>query len=324
MRAPDFWWEKPGFLARSLAPLAKIYGGIAASRMVKAGLKAPCPVICVGNFVAGGAGKTPLALKLAEILKAEGHRPVFLSRGHGGALKGPVLVDSVRHGPDDVGDEPLLLVRFAPVVIARDRAAGALLAAKHGDVIIMDDGMQNPSLFKDLTLAVVDSGQGLGNELCIPAGPLRAPFADQAEKVDFCVSIGGLAPETIKKTFAERLFQARLVPDPTIAEQLRGERVFAVSGIGRPQKFEASLVELGAKLVGKRAFPDHHPYSRAEFEQILADAARLKAIPVTTEKDFVRMVACAPDRADRIEVLPVRLAISDEGRLKNRLKSLFS
>ena len=324
MRAPDFWWKKPGFLARSLSPLGVIYGKIAASRMDQVGVKAPRPVICVGNFVAGGAGKTPLAMKLAEILKIDGHRPVFLSRGHGGALKGPILVDSVRHGPDDVGDEPLLLARFAPVVIARDRAAGARVAAKHGDVIIMDDGMQNPSLFKDLTLAVVDAGQGLGNELCLPAGPLRAPFADQAKKVDFCVSVGGPASETIKKTFTERLFQARLVPDPMIAEQLRGERVLAVSGIGRPQKFEASLIELGAKLVGKRAFPDHHPYSRAEFEQILADATRLKAKPVTTEKDFVRIVACAPDRADRIEVLPVKLAISDEERLKKRLKSLFS
>jgi tetraacyldisaccharide 4'-kinase len=292
--------------------------------MAKAGQKAPCPVICVGNFVAGGAGKTPLALKLAEILIEAGHRPVFLSRGHGGVLKGPVLVDSIQHGPRDVGDEPLLLARVAPVVIARDRAAGALMAAKQGDVIVMDDGMQNPSLFKDLTFAVVDAGQGLGNAFCLPAGPLRAPFPVQAEKVDFCVNVGGIAPEMVQKAFAGRLLKARLLPDPAMAARLKGERVFAVSGIGRPQKFEASLRELGAILVENRAFPDHHPYSRHEFEQILADAKRLRAIPVTTEKDFVRMVACAPDRADAIEVLPVKLVISDEEQLRKRLKNLFS
>ena len=323
MKAPAFWWKEPGVVAHLLSPLAGIYGAVAASRLRHKGVKAPCPLICVGNFVAGGAGKTPVALAIAALLKAQGEKPVFLSRGHGGALSGPVLVDIVKHGPHDVGDEPLLLAAVAPTIVAHDRVAGAVLAAQQGSVIIMDDGMQNPSLQKDLTIAVIDSGQGIGNGLCLPAGPLRAPLKDQLPLVDLCVSVGGQAPNEIAQVFNDRLMLAHIVPDAGMADALKGRSVYAFCGIGRPEKFERTLRDCGVNVAVMKAFPDHHPFSRIEIERLLAEARRLHVLPVTTAKDHVRVVAAAPDLADKIAVLPVTLAFDHEDALikilKNRL-----
>ena len=321
MKAPEFWWEKPGLRARLLSPLARLYGAVASRRLTKGGEKAPCPVICIGNFVVGGAGKTPLALTVAHLLKAQGEKPVFLSRGHGGALIGPVRVDDVQHGPDDVGDEPLLLARHAPTIIARDRVAGARLAARYGTIIIMDDGMQNPSLRKDFTIAVIDSGQGLGNEFCLPAGPLRAPLEAQVPLVDLCVVVGGKAPDSLTRKLIDHIIFARLMPDAGMAEALKGRAVYAFCGIGRPQKFEQSLRDCGVKLFRSDHFPDHHLFSRFEIEKILAEARRHHALPVTTAKDHVRIVAVAPDLADKIAVLPVTLVFDDENRVREILKA---
>lgn len=321
MNAPAFWWKEPGVVAHLLSPLAGLYGAVSASRLSRKGVRAPCPLICVGNFVAGGAGKTPVSLALASLLKAQGEKPVFLSRGHGGALSGPVLVDLVKHGPYDVGDEPLLLAAVAPTIVAHDRVAGATLAAKHGSVIIMDDGMQNPSLQKDLTIAVIDSGQGIGNGLCLPAGPLRAPLSAQIQLVDLCVSVGGPPPQNITDAFSERMMTASLVPDAAMADALRGRSVYAFCGIGRPEKFERSLRDCGVKVARTDAFPDHHPFSRIEIERLLAEARRLHALPVTTAKDHVRIIAAAPDLADKIAVLPVALVFNHEETIRKILKS---
>ncbi|MEI6572646.1 MAG: tetraacyldisaccharide 4'-kinase [Alphaproteobacteria bacterium] len=321
MKAPAFWWREPGVVAHLLSPLAGLYGAVAASRMAQKGVKAPCPLICVGNFVAGGAGKTPVALALATLLKAQGEKPVFLSRGHGGALSGPVLVDGVKHGPHDVGDEPLLLAAVAPTIVAHDRVAGAMLSAKHGSVIIMDDGMQNPSLQKDLTIAVIDAGQGIGNGLCLPAGPLRAPLKAQIPLVDLCVSVGGQAPDTIVHAFNDRLMRANLVPDAGMADALKGRSVYAFCGIGRPEKFEQTLRDCGVKVTKMESFPDHHLFSRIEVERLIAEARRLHALPLTTVKDHVRVVAAAPDLADKIAVLPVTLVFDHEEALIKILKS---
>ena len=321
MKAPAFWWKEPGVFAHLLSPLASLYGAVAASRMARKGVKAPCPLICVGNFVAGGAGKTPVALALAALLKSQGEKPVFLSRGHGGALSGPVLVDGVKHGPHDVGDEPLLLAAVAPTIVAHDRVAGAIMAAQQGSVIIMDDGMQNPSLQKDLTIAVIDAGQGIGNGLCLPAGPLRAPLKSQIPVVDLCVSVGGQAPKEIVHAFNDRLMFAQLVPDKERADALKGRTVYAFCGIGRPEKFERTLNGCGVNVTKMESFPDHHPFSRVEIERLLAEARRLHALPVTTAKDHVRIVAAAPDLADNIAVLPVTLVFDHEEALMKILKS---
>jgi len=320
MKAPAFWWKKPGPLAHLFSPLAALYGAVAASRLKQNGTRAPCPVICIGNFVAGGAGKTPLVLAVAQLLKTQGEKPVFLSRGHGGTLTGPVLVDEVQHGPHEVGDEPLLLARSAPTIIARDRVAGAFLAARHGTIIIMDDGMQNPSLRKDLTLAVIDAGQALGNGLCLPAGPLRAPLEAQIPLVDLCVVVGGKTPQSITQSFKKRVMSARLVPDAGMSGALKGLAVHAFCGIGRPQKFEQSLRDCGVKLIRSDAYPDHHMFSRIEIERLVAEARRTHALPITTAKDHVRIVATAPDLADKIAVLPVTLIFDHEDHMHEILK----
>ena len=220
MRAPAFWWTPgPGMIAWLLAPVGWIWGRVAARRMGLPGETLAAPVICIGNFVVGGAGKTPVALAVADLLRRGGRRPAFLSRGHGGSLgASPVAVEAAHHGAADIGDEPLLLARHAPTIVARDRVAGARAALSAGaDVIVMDDGLQNPALAKRLTIAVVDAGVGVGNGLCLPAGPLRAPLNPQWALADAIVLVGdGAAGDQVARAahdHGKTVFRARLAPD---------------------------------------------------------------------------------------------------------------
>ena len=300
MRAPAFWWRPAGLAAAALSPVAAIYAGIAARRLRRPAVTAvPVPVICVGNPIAGGAGKTPTVQALVDAARETGGlTPWVLSRGYGGRLPGPLVVDPSRHSATDVGDEPLMLAAAGvPVVIAHDRAAGAVLAVEHSaTIVIMDDGFQNPSLYKDLAILVVDRERGIGNGLCLPAGPLRAPLANQLELADFLVLTGrGGAADAVAATAAgQRLpvIGARLAPVGT-ASPLTGQRVLAFAGIANPDKFFASLVEAGAEVVETRAFADHHAYSDADCATILkaCDAGGLR--PVTTAKDRARLAGTA-------------------------------
>ena len=195
MRAPAFWWRpRAGPWALLLAPLGAVYGGVTAWRMGRRGGKAGVPIVCIGNFVVGGAGKTPTAIAIARLLIAGGETPVFLSRGYGGSLSSssrPVRVDPARHTVSHVGDEPLLLARIAPTIVAARREWGARAAREAGaSVVVMDDGLQNAALCKDLAIAVVDGASGIGNGLAIPAGPLRAPLGAQMRHIDALVVIG--------------------------------------------------------------------------------------------------------------------------------------
>lgn len=319
MRPPAFWDAHPHHpAALALRPLGALYGRLTAARMARPGARGPCPVLCLGNFTLGGAGKTPAALALADILRDLGARPAFLSRGYGGRLPGPVAVDPARHGAADVGDEPLLLARCAPAVVARDRVAGAALCAAGGaDVIVMDDGLQNPSLAKDLALAVVDAGAGIGNGLPFPAGPLRAPLADQWAHVAGLILVGDGPGEAVAEAALRHglpVHRARLAAEPGA---LAGRRVLAFAGIGRPQKFFATVRESGADVAATRAFPDHHPYAAGDLAALAAEAARLGADLVTTEKDAVRLPAAFAAR-----VLSVRLRFRDEAPLRAQLRAL--
>lgn len=322
MRAPTFWREDPIHpVAQLLAPVGKVYGRITADRMDAHGVRAPCPVVCVGNFTMGGAGKTPTALALATLLRGLGASPVFLTRGYGGRLAGPIRVDAGSHDAADTGDEPLLLARAATTVLARDRPAGARLCASLGaDVVVMDDGLQNPSLSKDFALAVVDAAAGIGNGLPFPAGPLRVPLERQWRHVDGLVLIGEGAPgERVAEASLRRgiaVHRARLLPK--LAAAFEGLRVLAFAGIGRPEKFFATLRETGARLVGTRAFPDHHRYRAADLAALSEAALRLGAVLVTTEKDRVRLPADFG-----VEVLPVTLRFRDEAALLARLQSVL-
>lgn len=318
MRAPAFWWrEQPGAASLALWPVAWIWGAVAAAKLAKPGAEAGLPVVCAGNFVAGGAGKTPTAIACAQILRAGGHRPVFLTRGYGGSAargKQPLRVDPEKHDARVVGDEALLLVRHGPVVVAADRIAGAKAAAACGDVVVMDDGLQNPALAKDFVIAVADGETGAGNGLCIPAGPLRAPLDAQLALVDALIVIGsGDAGERLAGRAAARgipVFRGALAPDAQAAARLRGERVVAFAGIGRPEKFFATLEHLGADVRDGYSFDDHQMLDAGNLRDLRALASTLNARLVTTEKDMARL-RHFHDLRD-IDVLPVSLALDDE------------
>jgi tetraacyldisaccharide 4'-kinase len=316
MREPAFWWTKRGAVARLLSPLGVGYGAITGWRLRQTGRRAGIPVFCIGNFTLGGAGKTPTALAVAEILAAAGERPFFLSRGYGGRLTGPLRVDPASHRAEGVGDEPLLLARAAPTIVSRDRVAGAAMAQDAGaSVIVMDDGLQNPSLAKDLTLAVVDSRRGIGNGAVFPAGPLRAPLAAQIARADAMLTIGtGAVAKDVESAFAGRpVFHGRLTPDSDAVAALEGRKALAFAGIGNPDKFFRTLLEAGIRITATQGFPDHHRYTATEAKELIGRADAEGLTPVTTEKDLVRL-AGDPDLmilARRARALPVRLVVDE-------------
>jgi tetraacyldisaccharide 4'-kinase len=319
MRAPGFWWRSlPSALARLLQPLGTIYGAITLRRMRRPGARAGIPVVCVGNFVAGGAGKTPTTLALASRLAAMDETAVALTRGYGGRLPGPLRVDPARHSAVDVGDEPLLLAARLPTIVSRERPAGAMLAHEAGaSLVLMDDGLQNPSLHKDLRLAVVDGAVGVGNGLCLPAGPLRAPLAGQLGQVDALVVIGeGTAGDHVAAQAlarGKRVLRAKLAPPVDIQAELAGLSVLAVSGIGRPEKFAATLRTAGARLVGERAYGDHHAYTAGDVTALIAEAKGHACRIAITEKDWVKLAPLWPAAERSLLIcVPVTLAFDDE------------
>ena len=293
MRAPSFWWDPEIRLAACLlAPLGALYGAVTAISMRRRGASISMRVVCIGNVTAGGAGKTPVAIAVASLL-ARQHKPAFSSRGYGGEAKGPLLVDPQIHEARSVGDEPLLLARIAPTIVARDRVQGARLAQAVGStVLIMDDGLQNPALKKDLRIAVVDAAMGVGNGLCVPAGPLRAQLSRQWPLIDALILIGeGVPGDALAREAALRgrpVFRARLVLPEAALRPLRNERVLAFAGIGRPSKFFRSLVEAGIDVAEEVGFPDHHRLNAREATQLLKQAEKNGLTLVTTEKDFAR------------------------------------
>jgi tetraacyldisaccharide 4'-kinase len=293
LETPSWWYRKKGRLASALAPFGRLYGRIAEKRFARAKpYRSYLPVICIGNFTAGGGGKTPTAIAVAQLLIALGEKPAFLTRGYGGASKEPVLV-AQGQGAEEVGDEPLLLAEIAPTMVSADREAGAkALEQTEASVIVMDDGFQNPSLVKDLCLVVVDSESGIGNGLVIPAGPLRAPLEPQIARADALVVIGdGGKAAGVAEIFADQgkpVLKARMVPRQD-RRWLAVLPVIGFAGIARPEKFFATLRNNGARLVETRAFPDHHRYREREAGRLIARGKELNAMLVTTEKDYVRL-----------------------------------
>ncbi len=318
MRDPAFWWTEISTAATLLAPAAAVYGAVAARRMRQPGWHAPVPVICVGNFTLGGGGKTPAAMAIAKLLFAAGHRPFFLSRGHGGQLCGPVRV--MAHDANDVGDEPLLLARVAPTIVARNRPAGAIMAAQAGaDVVVMDDGLQNPSLAKTLSIAVIDGRRGIGNGCVFPSGPLRAPLQAQMDHTHALLLVGPPTAAADRAVAAGRrrgtpLFRAELRAEPDAGAELAGKRVLAFAGIADPGKFFATLESCGVSAVIRMPFADHHRYSDTELRDLMARADRDRLALVTTEKDAVRLgrTPAAAELRSRVRTLPVTLQFQDE------------
>jgi len=294
MHEPAFWYRPSSWISRLLMPLGALYGLVAGQRLQRQGFDAGIPVLCVGNYHVGGAGKTPMVLALTKMLRDLGETPVVLSRGYGGRLRGPIKVDPERHAAADVGDEPLMLARTVPVVVARDRIGGVALARSQGaSVILMDDGFQNPAIAKDASLIVIDSDRGLGNGRVFPAGPLRAPLPPQLERTDALIVVGdGTAAKTVAAAIAARgrpVLSAHLRADDASLALLRGKRVLAFAGIGDPIRFFRTLRANGIEVVRERAFADHHPFSKSEIETLITEAKRDALTLVTTEKDLARL-----------------------------------
>ena len=323
MKAPAFWTKRrPTLLARLLQPVGSLYGRTTARRMRGPSERAGAPTICVGNFVAGGAGKTPAALALGRMLIGNGRRVAFLSRGYGGAERvEPLMVDASAHTAAVVGDEPLLLAKVAPCWVGTDRVRSARSAVEAGaNALVLDDGLQNPALVKDLAFSVVDGETGLGNGLCVPAGPLRAPVSAQLPFVRALIVLGGeeAALSAIASSAPGKpLIRASLEPDALAAAPLIGREVVAFAGIARPEKFYATLRRVGAQIVMTRDFADHHPYTLREIEALIEEAGRRNALLATTEKDAIRLGA---RYARAVMTLPVTLRFEEPGVVQRMLR----
>lgn len=323
IEAPRFWWlQRLSVPALLLSPIAGLYGAVAGRRMRGAPkATAPVPVVCIGNYVVGGAGKTPTALAIARIARGMGLKPGFLTRGYGGKAPPPLLVDPALHGATEVGDEALLLAAAGPVVVSPDRPAGLPLLAEQGvDLIIMDDGFQNPSLRKDLTLIVVDGTAGIGNGRVIPSGPLRAPLRTQIVRSDAVVVVGpGKAGDRMVRRIARA---GRIVLRGAITPAVQrdwGERSFlAFAGIGRPEKFFNTLDRAGVPLADVKGFPDHHLYSEDDARKLLARAEQEGLDLITTSKDHARLARLDGERAklrEKVVVFDVAMTFENEDRI---------
>lgn len=317
---PPAFWQTGGLPAALLAPLGAVYAAATARRMARPGWRAPVPVLCCGNASAGGAGKTTLALDLGARLMAGGRAVAFLSRGYGAHPARPLRVDLARHSATDTGDEPLLLARVAPTWVFPDRAEAARAAVADGaQVLVLDDGLQHPTLAQDCALLVIDGVSGFGNGRCIPAGPLREPPDAAAARCRAAVLIGADAAGALSRLPAALpVLRADLRPGDDAAA-LDGRRVLAFAGIGRPEKFFAMLDAAGAHVVGRRNFADHHRYRADELDWLLRQADRLSAMPVTTPKDAARLPAAV--RA-RFSVASVRLVWQNDAEIETVLGEL--
>jgi tetraacyldisaccharide 4'-kinase len=332
LEPPAFWYRQGSSpWASVLAPLGAVYGGIASARLsLTAAYRAQVPVICIGNFTGGGTGKTPLALAVAGLIRRQGAEPAFLTRGFGGSEAGPHQVDPAKDDAARVGDEPLLLARTATTIVARDRAAGARLIEGLGQrAIVMDDGLQNPQLRKDFTIAAIDRSRGLGNGRVMPAGPLRMGLDAQLRLTDAILILGGgdgepPAEPGIARRFDGPVLQAETLPDAGAVRRLSGARVVAFAGIARPEKLFRTLERLGAVLAEAIAFPDHHALDERDARRVLARAEALRARIVTTEKDLVRLggLGAVGRLREAAEALPVEVRFC--GRDEERLSALLA
>lgn len=311
-KTPAFWADK-NLIATVLRPFSCAY---LLGHKIKIKLARPyksaIPVLCIGGITAGGSGKTPVVHAVTDLIREQGifENPVILTRGYGGSLKGPTLVDLSVHGAEDVGDEALLHASRAPTIVACNRAQGAMLAeAMDADIIVMDDGFQSNSLEKSLSFLVIDSSQGLGNGYCLPAGPLREPLEEALRRCALVIRTGGESDfPVLEKPVAKTVLHI-------VSSNDHGQSYVAFAGLGHPEKFRRTLEEDGFKLARFVPFADHHPYSRADIAALKADGLPL----ITTEKDFMRIPA---DDRNGIDVLKISYSFETPQTVIDHLKGL--
>lgn len=311
MKAPSFWSHK-GMISSALLPLSALYNSLSALRTkASSPYQANIPVICVGNITSGGTGKTPVTAFIATLLHNQGYKVAILSRGYGGTQKKPLKVAFAKHAASLVGDEPLLLSQFADVIISRNRAEGARYIEDHGgyDVIVMDDGMQNPQLAKDAVLTVFDGAIGVQNNRILPAGPLRQSLSSAMPSTDLVMINGQDATSLCDHLGNLPCVSFDLAPAPSEVEKMLQGPVFAFAGIGRPKRFFDTLKNQGYQLAGSKGFGDHYQYQETDLADLSQLAKATGARLITTEKDWVRL---PKDWQDQVAYLPVRLQISEK------------
>lgn len=336
LETPSWWYGKRAGAAKLmpplLAPLAALYGRAAASRLAQSPTyRSRLPVICIGNFTSGGGGKTPTAIAVATLLKSMGKTPAFLTRGYGGSAK--ETVRAAGQDATEVGDEALLLAEAAPTFISADRAAGArAIEQTEADVIVMDDGFQNPGLAKDLSLIVADAAAGLGNGQVIPAGPLRAPLASQMPLANALLVIGdGQKGDKLIEQFeaaGKPALRATITPNCD-ARWLSVLPTIGFAGIARPSKFFYTLQSNGARLISSYGFGDHHRFTEKEARRLLDEAEAKKAMLVTTEKDWARLTneedeedeSALAELKKRSRPFPIVIAFDDEDAVNALLRN---
>lgn len=323
MHAPDFWqFGKSGVLSNLLSPMGWFYGQVTKARIASTrAWKSPIPIICIGNLVTGGTGKTPVAIDIAKRLQAKGKKVHFLSRGYGGKERGPLCVEPEKHGFTSVGDEPLLLAAQAPTWVSRERRTGCIAAARAGaDIIVMDDGFQNPSVKKDLSVIVVDGCYGFGNQKLIPAGPLRETIANGLARAQAVVIIGEDRTGSIDLVSSYGHCPIRACISPRkVPGDIRGKHVVAFTGIGRPEKFFETVLDLGCIIQKKISFADHHPYSRADIRLLRDTAKKGNAQLLSTEKDARRL----PQKfLSEVIIVPVALEWNNKEAIETLLDKI--
>ncbi len=313
---PSFWYQKKsGIMSTALTPISWIYHGFSHRRIhKKPRYKSKLPVICVGNLTAGGSGKTPVVTSLCKLLQQAGKNPNILSRGYGAKLKNMTKVNQEIHTAKEVGDEPYMHAKDFDCWISADRVRGAKMIETDPkvDVIVMDDGFQNPYLYKNLNIVVVDGVVGFGNEQLIPAGPLREPIENGIKRADALIIIGDDRHYLTERfSYLLPVFQAHLIPDFE-THTWKGKKVIGFTGIGRPEKFRNTLLSIGVKLKEFVPFADHHFFSLSDINRLLNLAKKHGAKLVTTEKDWGRLPLSFQDT---IAAIPIKVKWKNEKAL---------
>ena len=291
LKAPKFWYQKENtYWSNSLYPLSLLFRfGTKIRSLISTKQQSPLPVICVGNIVVGGAGKTPVSLKIGKLLIKAGYRPHFISKGYAGLIKKSTLVQSW-HSAASVGDESILLSEVAPTWIGIDRINSSKLAKKDGgDCLIMDDGFQNPTIQKDFSIIVINAAQEFGNKQVMPSGPLRESIKRGLSRTNLVIAIGEISNE-LKSTIPSNIpiMEAKFEINKE-NKSFKGQNITAFAGIAFPKKFFKSLEDQGGKIVKQISYPDHYIYTENDIFSLAETANKTKSILVSTQKDYVRI-----------------------------------